>query len=164
MAGVRNRARRILLSLSAVLVLSGCGQEALELQTHDFDEELSRYRNEFYDVAAARGRDGSLAPTVMMRAARVTTDSGEPAAAVCERGGIIPVVTVDSLTWPALSKIQKRGLVFHELGHCLLERSHKEDLIPGKACPVSLMASSLPLQSCLDIYAEEYEEELFDGG
>jgi len=59
----------------------------------------------------------------------------------------------------------KELIVFHELGHCFLQRGHREDALPNGAC-VSIMRSGI--EDCLDNYTSEtrsfYIDELFDPG
>lgn len=48
------------------------------------------------------------------------------------------VVIINSLHWSTLGEEEKEQLVFHELGHCALNRQHREDLNPDGS-PVSIM-------------------------
>ncbi len=43
------------------------------------------------------------------------------------------VLNPGSLCWQGVSQEEKEGLVFHELGHCLLGRLHRTDQLPNGA-------------------------------
>ncbi len=72
-------------------------------------------------------------------------------------------VTVDAEFWDNSSSIFKEFIVFHELGHCYLNRDHREDADAQGAC-ISLMRSGLG--TCRDNYTslsrKQYIDELFD--
>jgi hypothetical protein len=77
--------------------------------------------------------------------------------------------------WSMSSEQNREALVFHELGHCLLNREHKDDLFPSGA-PKSIMTTVLngPYQPCEYVFGEDatgcnktvrrtyYLNELFD--
>ncbi|UBM60859.1 hypothetical protein LAG90_09455 [Marinilongibacter aquaticus] len=86
------------------------------------------------------------------------------------------LIKPNSACWKLEPEQNKEALVFHELGHCLLGRKHKDELFPSGA-PVSLMISALdgPYQPCEYVIDETkveecnrtsrrgyYVEELFD--
>lgn len=70
-------------------------------------------------------------------------------------------VFIDRSYWQnQASESEKVQLVFHELGHCDLDRSHKDGIIPGILYPVSIMNSySFSIPTSLQHY---YFTELFD--
>ena len=77
-------------------------------------------------------------------------------------------VEVAEDVWQILSTSQKKALIYHELGHCLLLRDHVKDgiLFPAarsdELCPVSLMHPTIdPMYSCYDEFEEMYARELF---
>lgn len=53
----------------------------------------------------------------------------------------------------------KKLLVFHELGHCLLGREHKDDIYPD-GCPKSIMSTFLISEACFELHQGELLEEL----
>jgi hypothetical protein len=70
--------------------------------------------------------------------------------------------------WQILSTAQKKALIYHELGHCLLLRDHVSDgiLYPSttsnELCPVSVMYPTIdPMIACYDEFEEMYIRELF---
>jgi Zn-dependent peptidase ImmA (M78 family) len=72
-------------------------------------------------------------------------------------------VIIDQDFWAQASTFDKEFIVFHELGHCYLNRNHKDDVDADGLC-VSLMNSGS--QRCRANYTSEtresYLDELFD--
>ena len=71
-------------------------------------------------------------------------------------------MTIDKTFWNRSSELYKEFVVFHELGHCVLDRNHKEDKDSRGRC-LSIMRSGLG--DCLDAYSSAnrtyYLNELF---
>ena len=69
-------------------------------------------------------------------------------------------IKIDKEYWPKMSEIQKVNLIFHELGHCVLNRGHVEsDSV--RLCPTSFMHDSVMSTSCLKDHYDEYIKEMF---
>lgn len=70
-------------------------------------------------------------------------------------------IYINVVFWPAISELGKEKLVFHELGHCILKRSHLETSGTDGVCK-SIMHSG---KGCADNYDEttrdQYLDELF---
>jgi len=71
-------------------------------------------------------------------------------------------VDIDPIFWHNSSEIERRGLVYHELGHCVLWKIHTKGVY-SDGCSKSLMSPSLPESFCLRRYWSQYKEELFKG-
>jgi hypothetical protein len=74
------------------------------------------------------------------------------------------VIIIDSFKWNTYDSTMKEFIVFHELGHCLLNRGHKNDTLKLGEC-VSIMREGLT--SCNSNYADSawrdfYLDELFN--
>ena len=55
-------------------------------------------------------------------------------------GGVYETVYINQTLWKTLNAGSKEELIFHELGHCLLDRAHNTTLATdGTALPVSVM-------------------------
>ncbi len=71
------------------------------------------------------------------------------------------MITINNLFWPILNDFEKEKLVFHELGHCVLYRTHLDEQDQAGLCK-SIMHSG---QACADNYSvntrERYLDELF---
>ncbi len=68
--------------------------------------------------------------------------------------------------WDKNSETQREILILHELGHCSLGRTHDEEKaqVDGKAIPVTIMNSTIPLSSQYKDYKEGYLSELYTHG
>lgn len=58
----------------------------------------------------------------------------------CEQGGNVkvPTITINTKSWARMDDLSKEALIFHELGHCVLERGHNSETYPDGS-PVSIM-------------------------
>lgn len=77
--------------------------------------------------------------------------------------GEIPHITANMIEWKLMSEDKREALMFHELGHCILNRRHDSEYveIKGKWVPRSLMN---PFILSSQIYLENreyYLDELF---
>jgi len=68
-------------------------------------------------------------------------------------------ISKSSVCWIRESEQNREALVFHELGHCLLDRDHKDDLFPSGA-PKSIMTTALngPYQPCVYVIGDDATE------
>jgi hypothetical protein len=146
------------LPVLALLLLVGCGQEASSIDPGVDNSELEALKTEFLAVALEHGQDLSQR-LVLVGFGTVRGGSGQ-AAAVCEKEAI-PTVVFDTARWTELTNPQKRALMFHELGHCVLNRPHTTELQSTNGCPSSVMTATLPLVSCLEKNEDVYDAELF---
>lgn len=69
-------------------------------------------------------------------------------------------ILISTPYWSTSSSIQHKALIYHELGHCYLNRSHRLDLYFSDNCPKSLMYPSLPSDLCIISHDQEYLFEL----
>jgi len=63
--------------------------------------------------------------------------------------------------WNYASHIEKEALIYHELGHCFLNRSHQSGKVNGLA--ISYMYPDNDYINFYDAYKDAYVEELFTG-
>lgn len=68
-------------------------------------------------------------------------------------GGIFREVAIDIDTWAELTEIRREALIFHELGHCVMDLDHTEPDV------ISFMSPSLMTS---DWYAENRDEIYID--
>lgn len=71
-----------------------------------------------------------------------------------------PVVTLNVNTWYVLSSSTQKGLVTHELGHCLEKRDHRDDVLPTGQ-PASVMNTYLLSGELFQDNYNYYMKELF---
>ena len=128
---------------------------------HNVDQRLWSYYEEFEEEARLRGF------AVDLRNARISGEIDEidenNVIGTCQYGGYSTNhVTIDDVFWARSSNLGKEFVVFHELGHCFLNRGHKEDSTSEGLC-VSLMRSGNG--GCQDAYntrnRDYYLDELF---
>lgn len=79
--------------------------------------------------------------------------------AYCQRDTKQIVVNKDS--WDNYSEIKKEIVIFHELGHCLLDKDHDNHEHKGEK--LSIMHERILNPSFYDEYREHYLDELFTG-
>ena len=85
----------------------------------------------------------------------------------CRKKGRKSYIIIDSQIWRRLDSLQRQALIFHEMGHCLLERQHTHEELPRGEC-ASLMVEKRDTSTCYyNYYATEwrtyYWDELFAG-
>ena len=73
-------------------------------------------------------------------------------------------IVINSAYWNQFNSDQKEAVLFHELGHCYLNREHNDAALPSGNC-TSLMHSGT-VQNCIHAYSGTnktyYLDELFD--
>jgi len=126
------------------------------------DEVLWDYFDRFESEASARGI------TIDIRSENITGNiseiSSEHVAGTCNYSYRNPnKITIDLEFWSRSGDRYKEFVVFHELGHCVLYREHKEDATSSNICE-SIMRSGTG--NCIDNYTRNtrstYLDELFD--
>ena len=80
--------------------------------------------------------------------------------AQCELGSGTPRIVVDRKYWEGYNEDERRMIMLHELGHCVLFRMHKEDEFDD-GTPYSLMNPLLFDESLYLSSQEHYLHELF---
>lgn len=68
-------------------------------------------------------------------------------------------ILIDRDFWKRSSRLIKELIVFHELGHCSLERKHNNQQAANGTC-ASIMRSGLG--GCVDFYTEKTRAQLLD--
>ena len=127
------------------------------------DAELVPYFERFQQEAAARGIFVDLV-TADIEGVIEEIDE-QHVAGQCSYGRFNNprLVTVDASFWRRSSNLFKEFIVFHELGHCYLNRGHLESSFSNGVC-TSIMRSGVG--DCFDNYngntREYYIDELFE--
>ena len=163
-----------LILFSFLFVFSACQKDAVadlaetpiipeERTFPGVDERLWPYFQRFEEAGIERGFDVDL---VASRITGVIEDlDGEHVAGQCTTfGNFRPGrITLDAEFWNRSSDLFKEFIIFHELGHCYLDRDHREDAFSNGRC-VSIMRSGT--LDCRDNYnvatRESYINELFE--
>jgi hypothetical protein len=70
-----------------------------------------------------------------------------PMVGVCHYDSESRSVEVDPSYWDGISEFQREALIFHELGHCVLNLEHDSTLLKDE-CPASNMSPEMLSDSC----------------
>lgn len=151
---------RLVLLLLAAYSLS-CEKESVSLETTYIDAELAPYFERFRTEGTVRGVavDFELANISgfleVIAAANVT---GQCYHSSDDSHRLV----IDREFWHGASDLRREFVVFHELGHCFLGRSHLDTALPNGSC-ASMMHSGL--SGCRNAYnslsRSAYLDELF---
>ncbi len=140
--------------------LQSCQQEEGLQPLVEIDEQLRPYFERFENEAATRGVD---AIATAETSGKLEAIDGENTVGQCQHFSDSPnVVVVDPAYWEKATELEKEYLVFLELGHCLLQRSHLDSKNADGSC-LSIMQSGQ--NNCRMLYnyntRAEYLDELF---
>ena len=160
------------LYLIAFIVFTSCGFDNPPLQDDNLvddntqplfsnvDNRLVSHFQEFENEAADRGFDFDLNALGITGVIEQIPEDG--VAGTCQYGLHIHHVTIDANFWNNASQNLREFVVFHELGHCVLNRDHEEGAFANGIC-ISIMRSGL--EDCRDAYNPNnrnyYLDELF---
>lgn len=140
---------------SILMFLFGCGHPQQLTIDPTFQDLISRFE-----------KDGNRTiKDLVVKFGYISTPGGKPGTYVvgeCEQGLGTPTVTILPAYWNSATDLQREELMYHELGHCILERDHVEEEL-SDGCPVSIMDPYTIEESCLIAHHAEYIKELFKG-
>ena len=154
--------------LFITLLFLGCSEddveEVVEPVTYaNVDPELVPFFERFQQEASERGISVNLAAADIEGVIEEIDE--QHVAGQCSYGRFRNprLVTIDATFWRRSSSLFKEFIVFHELGHCYLNRGHLETAFSNGAC-ASIMRSGTG--NCLDNYNSStrafYIDELFE--
>lgn len=147
--------KTVLVVLSVFLLASSCEKE--QVYAYSIDPKLEVYVDRFYDEAMKRGISISKSNLIVEFTSETTNDfCGECLKAKDFNKGQRRVKIVNtSSCWSSKLDQSKETLVFHELGHCLLDREHFDELFPD-ASPKSIMTTyeQNPYSPCIYVFEE----------
>ena len=145
--------------LLVLVLLTGCGQapSGPALQAPEF----TPYVEAFEQAATSQGvavetTDIEMTFTEATLSAPNTTGT---VLAICEHIGGAKRISVNRAKWDKLDEERKEALVFHELGHCSLDKHHDDSLEDGE--PVSIMHPKLLKSEVYKKNKDKYMKELF---
>ena len=124
-----------LILLLGVLFLYSCGDEPVYDVAPVFEPYVERFVEEAltYGISYDFQEEGL---EIVFRDA-VSKESGGQ----CNSSGLIEI---ERFFWNDLDDFEKEGLIFHELGHCVLGRGHKNALLPNGEWGSRMRGSPLP--------------------
>ena len=151
----------ICVGIGSILLCTSCTNDA---KTNEFDElelqTLSHYFDLFEQEAAKRGVVVDLS---QIEGQIVDLNHGHGVAGKCRYNPQSPnQVLIDKSFWDEANVYLKEQVVFHELGHCYLHKTHNDTQHADGTCQ-SIMRSGI--SGCADRYnqatRELYLDELF---
>jgi len=136
-------------------------EEAPELALSNIDSALQLYFKNFEDEAKLRGIEMDLSDYDLT--GKIAEIHENNVAGVCHYSSNQPNrITIDQGFWNNASSLLREMVVFHELGHCVLARGHREVSNQNGHC-LSIMRSGTG--SCITLYNTQnrkfYLDELF---
>ena len=144
---------RALLAL-ALLTFSSCGGR---LDIAGFEPYVATFEK----AAAFAGKPQNVTNLVI----KFGPVDSKDYAAECMGGTWPPEVHVDPTKWSWLNEDGKTALILHEMGHCILNRSHVQAPIvvnpAGEPYWSSIMHSPCPTPVMYQSYRDYYWKELF---
>lgn len=141
---------KTLLVLSLIFIFTGCGK------TVSIAPEFQSFVDDFNASAASHNHSG--ADNLIVEFGET---SSKAAGATCYQTSGTPRIAVNEKTWNATSDSRRKEMLFHEMGHCVLNRSHTEDHL-SDGCKASIMSASPVGDWCANHHADEYVTELFN--
>ena len=159
------------ISSTTLLFFSACQKDnsttdiLLEENTKSYDNVPSLlwdYFQRFEEEALLRGEAIDLSSKNIT--AEIMEISQDGVAGSCTYSSHEPNhIVIDQTFWNQTGDLYKEMVIFHELGHCVLFRGHREDADQNGAC-VSIMRSGV--EDCWDNYRvttrAAYLDELFN--
>ena len=85
-------------------------------------------------------------------------ETGTSTVGLCYSWGSKREIVIRQSFWNGVSESYRKALIFHELGHCALNRSHKDEKYLGN--PVSIMNSYIISGNYFDSYKNALLNEL----
>lgn len=144
---------RAILFLIFLSVLVGCGRS--------IPPEFQPYVDKFLSDAQAQGRTGVEIKYLDIKFGEIGEDGVD---GDCETGFLsTPTITIVKRYWDRYPESLREVLLYHELGHCILGRGHRDDQVEDgyHNRPVSIMNTYLLASSYYLPNRADYIRELF---
>ena len=141
---------RLILLLSVSSMIVGCGQGFRAINPGIVDPEFQPYVDKFMELGniTVAGIDMYFSP-----------QSGN-VIGMCFVNGSYRDIEIDGVWWSTAGDLDREILIFHELGHCVLNRGHRNFTLQD-GCGGSLMDSYHIGSYCYSKHYDYYIEELF---
>ena len=151
--------RRLELILVSVVLFFGCQKETGVIDIHP---KFQIYVDRFVDAASKRGKEIDFNDTGLSIQFRDAVDT--------ETGGVCRGnhhIEIEKFYWDDLNDVEKEGLIYHELGHCELDRRHRNDTLPNGEWASRMRGDPIPegLSAVINysgVRRDYYIDELFN--
>ena len=158
--------RFTLLFLLCIVFASSCQNDpVVEDNSEIINASIPPSLTPFFETFRAKALEYDL--VIDYSVANVTAEiiiinEGSVAGSCTTNGHDLRHITIDQTFWNQASHLVKEMVIFHELGHCILGRGHREDSFSNGICR-SIMRSGLG--TCSDAYIPQnrdyFIQELF---
>lgn len=152
--------------LSLVILFFFACQKQQEI-IYSVPDTFLKYTKRFEQEAKLRGHDIDFEKTGLIIEFQNTGSIIPYAVGICyfSKDGSMPKIGMDETYWNSVSEDLKELTIFHELGHCALDRDHRNDTLQNGHWASILRGypeepSDHPLH--YNIYRTYYLDELFD--
>lgn len=137
-----------------MLLLSSCAGKVYLVIDPDLQEYITRFENDgdikITNLVASFGNPGSNKNPDLLTVG------------VCKTGIGAPNIVILKSYWESIDDLQREQLMYHELGHCILDRNHDSRTING--CAFSIMHPYMISENCYEPARDVYVGELFNEG
>ncbi len=145
-----------------IIVMSGITCRKDNAGVIEIHPKFQIYVDRFIAEASSRGHQIDFSDSGLSIEFRDAVDT--------ETGGVCRgnhQIEIEKLYWEDLNDDQKEGLIFHELGHCELNRRHRNDTLPNGEWASRMRGSPIPdgLSAVINysgVRRQYYIDELFD--
>lgn len=146
--------QRLLFTASVfLLIASGCGRPVTSASQYGaFDSYVENFKAE-----ASRQQVATSHKPLRFEVGSLPTGK----VGLCTSEFDSALITIDPTAWAKMSSARKEALVFHELGHCLLNRPHDDKWVGDEHRPSSVMNTFLLSGIVYSEHRQTFLNELF---
>jgi hypothetical protein len=139
-------------------LLSACGHTYQYSVPADIEPLVQKFRDE----SAARSFSLNTSDLVIEVVDTLDSSEGETSSAIClSQFNTTPKIELLDIIWNKASPTFKEVVLFHELGHCLLNRAHVNGF-DNEGNPLSIMWPWTVNPDTYTAHEQSYLDELFD--
>ena len=144
---------RLILLLSVSSMIVGCGQGFRAISPGIVDPEFQPYVDKFMEL-------GNISH---MSVDMYFEDQTGYIIGTCLVRGQERRIEIDPAWWWSANNLDREIVIFHELGHCVLNQRHRDNLL-FDGCSGSVMNTYHIGSYCYGLHYDYYIQELFSGG
>jgi hypothetical protein len=150
------------------VITSACGSSSdITLTTPapvvSVQPEFQSYVQAFVETAAQEGKPVTITNLIVKMTPTLDNDADAGVVGLCTQGPYTnPTIQIGQNYWDTVDNDGRQDLVFHELGHCVLNRVHRPDLDNGVQLSIMnpyVMDDPLYSDNLLQYYHELFWEQ-----